>query len=324
MIGWGFPCCTSSWLSCGCSFVKFFASSLSVPLVLGFSCWSLRDLLPRSNLRFPPRRGPSFGPRQLPFEFSELLLLPCHVHAFLVSLRWFAFYFSPSLPPVLLPSSCGPFLLGGSVILLFRRRFRSWYLLRPSVVFLRVVSLGLSSALFSVSTSFQQFLPGVVLVAFPSCVFLPWLDSFSLRLFSLARPCVLTSPLRWFLSRHLGFLFFLVSFSVSVSCPPWDSPLCCSSSTSFVTRSNLSSFATGSSLWAESLSVVAVVASLSVFSLGRLSPFVLGPCLLWLLPPWFRSFWWLFQCSFPVGKVLLCQLSYLGFLLTLHVLRLSA
>ena len=99
-------------------------------------------------------------------------------------------------------------------------------------------------------------------------------------------PCVLMSPIRWFLSRHLGFLFFLVSFSVSVSCPPWDSSLCCYSSTSFMTRSNLSSFVTGSSLWAESsLSVVAVVASLSVSSLGRLSPFVIGPLLLWLLPP---------------------------------------
>ena len=36
---------------------------------------------------------------------------------------------------------------------------------------------------------------------------------------------MLLSPLRWFLSRHLGFLFFLMSFSVSVSCPPWDSSL---------------------------------------------------------------------------------------------------
>ena len=56
--------------------------------------------------------------------------------------------------------------------------------------------------------------------------------------------------------------------------------------TSFVTRLNLSSFATGSSLWAESsLSVVAIVASLSVSFLGRLSPFVLGPRLFWLLSP---------------------------------------
>ena len=59
LIGWcfllgGFPRCTSSWLSCGCCFVRFLASSLPVPLVLGFSCWSLGALLPRSNLRFPP------------------------------------------------------------------------------------------------------------------------------------------------------------------------------------------------------------------------------------------------------------------------------
>ena len=146
-------------------------------------------------------------------------------------------------------------------------------------------------------------------------------------MFSLACPWVLMSPLRWFLSRHLGFLFFLVSFSVSVSCPPWDSSLCYSSSTSFVSWSNLSSFATGSSLWPESsLPVVAVVASLSVSSLGRLSPFVLGPRLLWLLPPWFPVLLELLV-TVPVflsrRKVLLCHLSFLGFLQTLHVLHLS-
>ena len=32
-----------------------------------WSCWSLGALLPRSNLRFPPRWGPPFAPRQLPF-----------------------------------------------------------------------------------------------------------------------------------------------------------------------------------------------------------------------------------------------------------------
>ena len=40
---WGFPRCTSSWLSCGCSFVRFLASSLPVPYVLGFpvGLWAL-------------------------------------------------------------------------------------------------------------------------------------------------------------------------------------------------------------------------------------------------------------------------------------------
>ena len=40
---WGFPHCTSSWLSCGCSFVRFLASSLPVPHVLGLpvGLWAL-------------------------------------------------------------------------------------------------------------------------------------------------------------------------------------------------------------------------------------------------------------------------------------------
>ena len=108
-----------------------------------------------------------------------------------------------------------------------------------------------------------------------------------------------------------------------------------------MTRSHLGSFAAGFSLWAESsLSVVAVVASLSVCSLGRLSPFVLGPRLWWSLSPFVLGprLWWLLPPWFPVllellvtvpvflscQKVLLCQLSFLGFLQTLHVLRLSA
>ena len=103
----GFPRCTSSWLSCGCSFVKFLASSLPVPLVLGFSCWSLGALLTRSNLRLPLRRGRPLGRGSCLLGFSELLLLPCHAHAFLVPLRWL---FSVSLLLFLL--SCSPLPVG--------------------------------------------------------------------------------------------------------------------------------------------------------------------------------------------------------------------
>ena len=111
-IGWcfllgGFPRCTSSWLSCGCSFVRFLASSLPAPLVLGFSCWSLEALLPRSNLRFLPRRGRPLGRGSYLLGFSELLLLPCHAHAFLLPLRW---SFSASLLLFLL--SCSPLPVG--------------------------------------------------------------------------------------------------------------------------------------------------------------------------------------------------------------------
>ena len=174
--------------------------------------------------------------------------------------------------------------------------------------FFRLVWLGLSSAL---SSRFPPPSSGSSLVLFWSAslpsfsfLFLPWLSSFSLRLFSLACPCFLMSLLRWITSRHLGFLFFLASFLVSVSCPPWDSSFYYSSSTSFVTRSNLSSFATGSSLWAESsLSVVAIVASVSLL----LAIFLRSSLVLvfsGFFPPGFRSFWcfWgLFPCSFPVG-----------------------
>ena len=241
------------------------------------------------------------------------------------------FCFSPSLLPVLLPSSCGSFLLGGPFSSSSVGGFD------PSTFF---VLLWFSLRLFSLvccllSSRFPLLSSGSSLVLFGSpflpsfsFLFLPWLSSFSLHQFSLACAGVLLSPLRWFLSCHLGFLFFLMSFSVSVSCPPWDSSWCYSSSTSFVTRSHLSSFATGSSLWAESsLLVVAVVASLSVSSLGRLSPFVLGPRLCWLLPPWFPVLLELLV-TVPVflsnQKVLLCQLSFHGFLQILHVLRLSA
>ena len=110
-----------------------------------FTSWvsfrSLGTLLPRSNLQFPPRRGPPFGPSQLPIGFSALLV-PCLRIPFGVS-ALVAFCFSPSLPPVLVPSTGGPFLLGGpcySSSVGFPSGVRSQCLLRPSVVFLSGVS----------------------------------------------------------------------------------------------------------------------------------------------------------------------------------------
>ena len=73
---------------------------------------SLGALLPRSNLRFLPRQGPPFGPSQLPFGFSELLLVPLSCACLLASLRW-----SPSASLFLLLQSwsslpVGLFFLG--------------------------------------------------------------------------------------------------------------------------------------------------------------------------------------------------------------------
>ena len=136
------------------------------------------------------------------------------------------FCFSPSLPPVLLPSSCGSFLLGGPSSSSSVRGFGPgtffvllWFSLWLFSLVCRLLSsrFPLPSSGSSLVLFWSPFLP---LFSF---LFLPWLGSFSLRQFSLACAGVLLSPLRWFLSRHLSFLFFLMSFSVSVSCPPWDS-----------------------------------------------------------------------------------------------------
>ena len=197
-------------------FCEVSASSLPVLLVLGFSCWSLGALLPRSNLRFPPQQGPPFRPRQLPYGFSELLLLPCHAHAFLVPLRW---SLSASLLLFLLScsSSCGSFLLGGPSSSSSVGGFglgTFFILLWFSLGLFSLVCLLLSSRfpLPSSGSSLVLFWsPSLPLFSF---LFLPWLVSFSRRLSSLVCPCVLMSPPRWFLSRHLGFLFFLASFSV--------------------------------------------------------------------------------------------------------------
>ena len=130
-----------------------------------FSCWSLGTLLPQLYLRFPPRRSPPFGPRQFPFGFPALLLIPCPAHAFLVPLHW-----SLSASLLLFLLSCSP-LPVGHFFFGVRPPLLGFF---PSEVSVSVPSLSfrgfslgmfsfdLSSALFSVSTSFQQFLPGVV------------------------------------------------------------------------------------------------------------------------------------------------------------------
>ena len=48
---------------------------LPIPLVHHFPFYSFGALLPRSNLRFPPRRGPPFGPSQFPI--GVLALFTC-------------------------------------------------------------------------------------------------------------------------------------------------------------------------------------------------------------------------------------------------------
>ena len=102
----------------------------------------------------------------------------------------------------------------GSVILFSRRRFQSWCLLRPSVVFFRLFSLvcrllssrfPLPSSGSSLVLSWLPFLPSF------SFLFLPWLGSFSLRQFSLVMCCCRLSA---------GFLV-TISVSCSSFCPFW-------------------------------------------------------------------------------------------------------
>ena len=126
------------------------------------------------------------------------------------------FCFPLSLPHVLLPSSCGSFLLGGPSSSSSVGGFGPgtffvllWFSLRLFSLVCRLLS-----SRFPLPSSGSS----LVLVWLPSLpsfsiLFLPWLGSFSLRQFSLACAGVLLSPLLWFLSHHLGFLFFLGSFS---------------------------------------------------------------------------------------------------------------
>ena len=101
---------------------------------------------------------------------SPSLSCTCFIGSFAV----IAFCFSPSLLLVLLPSSCGSFLFGGQSSSSSMEFFRLSTFFVLLWFFLKVVWLGLSSALFSISTSFQRFIPGVVLVAFPSFSCLGW------------------------------------------------------------------------------------------------------------------------------------------------------
>ena len=154
--------------------MSFFASSLPVPHVLGFpvGLWALFCLGRISgSLRngvLPLGRGSYLLRFLRSFSF---LVMPIPFW-FLCVGRFLLLSFSSSLPPVLFPSSCGSFLLGGpsssSSVGFFRLRFRSRYLLRP-VVF----SLGLFSLVCLLLSSRFHFL----LVVPPCCCFgrLPFL-----------------------------------------------------------------------------------------------------------------------------------------------------
>ena len=137
------------------------ASSLPGYPVLGIPLGSLGALLPRSNLRFPPRRGPPFGSSQLPIGFyvllsgllvlsmpirrlcvGRLLLLSCSSSSLSLLYRWVfsslgGLYYSSSLD---LPSGVG-----------------SQCLLRPSVVF----PGGVSHWSAFCSLLYLRFLPAV-------------------------------------------------------------------------------------------------------------------------------------------------------------------
>ena len=137
---WGFPRCTSSWLSCSCSSVRSLASSLPVPRVIGFpvGLWALLCLSRISgSLRdgvLPLGRGScilvflrsSFLVLHMPFFFFFFSLL-CVGRSLLLS------FYSSCLTPLFR----GSFLLGGpsssSAVGFFRLRFRSPYLLHLMV-----------------------------------------------------------------------------------------------------------------------------------------------------------------------------------------------
>ena len=104
---WGFPRCPSSWLTCGCSSMRFLASSLPVPHVLGFpvGLWALFCL---------GRISGSLRDRVLPLGCVNYLLgflrsfsfLVLHM-PFLVPLRWLL-----SASFLLFLLSCSPLLVG--------------------------------------------------------------------------------------------------------------------------------------------------------------------------------------------------------------------
>ena len=110
---------------------------------------------------------------------------------------------------------------------------------------------------------------------------------------SLSSVCL---PWPWLLRCWLALLLVSLStlsvlgslcapYSVAASWPPSAVTLCLFYLPFFVTRSNLSSFTTASSLWAES--ALSIVAFVSVSScLGSLCPLLLGPlCVLVVYPP---------------------------------------
>ena len=104
---WGFPRCTSSWLSCGCSFVRFLASSLPLPHVLGFpvGLWALFCL---------GRISGSLRDGVLPLGRGSYLLGFLHSSSFLVMHMFFLVLLRWSLSASLLLFllSCSPLPVG--------------------------------------------------------------------------------------------------------------------------------------------------------------------------------------------------------------------
>ena len=244
-----------------------------------FSSQSLGAHLPRSNLRslrdgvrplgrvgslLGFLRSFSFLVLRMPFGSSELVV----------------FCFFSSLSLVFVPLFRWVFSSWGSVLLLFRGfsslRFGLWAFF-ALLWFSLAVRVGPSPALSSVSLFFQQFFADVVLfwslfTFLPVCPCSPCLGRFLFlwRLFSFAwsSGLLFCSSAR-FLVAFSVFSVLRASLSVVISCLPSASAFCLFFFASFVTRSNLSSFVTGSSLWAESAQ--SVVAFLSVLSSPSLS-----------------------------------------------------
>ena len=204
--------------------------------------------------------------------FLHSLSFPCPVRVFgLSALVDFGFSFSPS--PVLVLSPSGSFFFGVRATPLpwvSRLGFGLSALLVLLWFSLAVFRTGPFSALFSTSASFRSFLTDVVLLwgPLPSFLYAPVLPALAGRYFSsvcslshgLLRCCF--APALVFLSPSL-FSILACVLPVAVSCSSSASALCLFFCPSFVTRSNLSSFTTRSSLWAESaLSAVAFMSVL--------------------------------------------------------------
>ena len=250
---------TSLWLFVSRGLVSSLPLSLILQLPLALEGFSL---LPRSNLRFPPRWGPLGRVSCCLASLHSSFACPsptCRTFSMSASSCFYTALFPVCGPSLCLLSSLGVYfllLLVVSLLLGFTVSaiFAIWCF--PCGVFLRLPPALFSASAPSCGSSWTFFL---LLVAFSSFLFCHGasflggfsycrVGSLSLWLFPvryLFRPCWVSLPciLRFLASFGYVLAFFLF--------------------TSFVTRSNLSSFATGSSLRAESpLSVVACLLSL--------------------------------------------------------------